>query len=103
MATVTNAAAMSALLQPGAPCVPVAPVYHTTVGQLADQLRAFRAGRSTLRTEAVGTGLTRGFVFTRGALESYFGPGPGKRLLARAVNAGVWAAGATALYNVGHI
>jgi uncharacterized membrane protein len=50
---------------------------------------------------AIGTGLTRGFVFTRGALESYFGPGPGKRVLARAVNAGVWAAGATALYNVG--
>jgi hypothetical protein len=50
---------------------------------------------------AVGTGLTRGFVWSRGAMESYFGPGPGKRLLARAVNAGVWAAGATALYNVG--
>jgi uncharacterized membrane protein len=50
---------------------------------------------------AVGTGLTRGFVWSRGAMESYFGPGPGKRLLARAVNAGVWAAGATALYNAG--
>ena len=50
---------------------------------------------------AVGTGLTRGFVWSRGAMESFFGPGPGKRLLARAVNAGVWAAGATALYNVG--
>jgi uncharacterized membrane protein len=50
---------------------------------------------------AVGTGLTRGFVWSRGALESYFGPGPGKRLLARLVNAGVWAAGATAAYNAG--
>jgi uncharacterized membrane protein len=50
---------------------------------------------------AVGTGLTRGFVWSRGAMESYFGPGASKRLLARAVNAGVWAAGATALYNVG--
>ena len=50
---------------------------------------------------AVGTGLTRGYVWSRGAMESYFGPGPGKRLLARTVNAGVWAAGATALYNVG--
>ena len=50
---------------------------------------------------AVGTGLTRGYVWSRGAMESYFGPGPGKRLLARAVNAGVWAAGATALYNAG--
>jgi uncharacterized membrane protein len=50
---------------------------------------------------AVGTGLTRGFVWSRGAMESYFGPGPGKRLLARAVNIGLWAAGATALYNAG--
>src|SRR4029450_2229609 len=50
---------------------------------------------------AVGTGRTRGFVWSRGAMESYFGPGASKRLLARAVNAGVWAAGATALYNVG--
>jgi uncharacterized membrane protein len=49
----------------------------------------------------VGTGLTKGFVFTRGAMESYFGPGPGKRLLARLVNAGLWAAGGTALYNAG--
>jgi uncharacterized membrane protein len=50
---------------------------------------------------AVGTGLTRGYVWSRGALESYLGPGPGKRVLARLVNAGVWAAGATALYNAG--
>ena len=50
---------------------------------------------------AVGTGLTRGYVFTRGALESYFGPGPTKRLLARLVNAGVWAGAATAAYNAG--
>ena len=50
---------------------------------------------------AIGTGLTRGFVFTRGALESYFGPGPGKRVLARLANIGVWAAAATAAYNAG--
>jgi uncharacterized membrane protein len=50
---------------------------------------------------AVGTGLTRGFVWSRGAMESYFGSGPSKRLLARLVNAGVWAAGATAVYNAG--
>jgi uncharacterized membrane protein len=50
---------------------------------------------------AVGTGLTRGFVWSRRAMESYFGPGPSKRLLARAVNAGMWAVGATALYNAG--
>jgi len=50
---------------------------------------------------AVGTGLARSFVWSRGALESYFGPGPGKRLLARAVNAGIWAGAATAAYNAG--
>jgi uncharacterized membrane protein len=50
---------------------------------------------------AVGTGLTRGFVWSRGAMESYFGSGPSKRLLARLVNAGVWAVGAAAVYNAG--
>ena len=50
---------------------------------------------------AVGTGLTRGYVLTRGALESYFGPGPTKRMVARLVNAGVWAGAATAAYNAG--
>ena len=50
---------------------------------------------------AVGTGLTRGYVFTRGALESYFGPGPTKRLVARLANAGVWAAAAAGAYNAG--
>jgi len=50
---------------------------------------------------AVGSGLTRGYVFTRTALESYFGPGPSKRLVARLVNAGVWAGAATGAYNAG--
>jgi uncharacterized membrane protein len=50
---------------------------------------------------AVGTGLARGFVFTRAALESYFGPGPSKRLIARLANAGMWAGAATAAYNAG--
>jgi uncharacterized membrane protein len=50
---------------------------------------------------AVGTGLTKAFVWSRGAMESYIGPGPGKRLLARVVNAGVWAAGGVAAYNAG--
>jgi uncharacterized membrane protein len=49
----------------------------------------------------VGTGLSKGFVRTRNLLEGYFGPGPGKRLIARLVNAGLWAAGATAAYNAG--
>jgi uncharacterized membrane protein len=50
---------------------------------------------------AVGTGLARGFILTRNTLESYFGAGPGKRLLARLVNVGVWAAGGAAAYNAG--
>jgi uncharacterized membrane protein len=50
---------------------------------------------------AVGTGLTRGFVWSRNAMEAYFGPGPSKRLLARLVNAGLWAVGASVLYNAG--
>jgi uncharacterized membrane protein len=49
----------------------------------------------------VGTGLARGFVWSRGALESYFGPGPSKRVLARLVNAGIWAGAAMAVYNAG--
>src|SRR5215218_7780744 len=49
----------------------------------------------------VGTGLARGFVWSRGALESYFGPGPSKRALARLVNAGLWAGAATAVYSAG--
>jgi uncharacterized membrane protein len=50
---------------------------------------------------AAGTGLARGFVWSRGALESYFGPGPSKRALARLVNAGIWAGAVTAAYNAG--
>jgi uncharacterized membrane protein len=50
---------------------------------------------------AVGSGLTRGYVFTRGALESYFGPGPTKRLVARLANAGLWAGAAAWAYNAG--
>jgi uncharacterized membrane protein len=49
----------------------------------------------------VGTGLARGFVWSRGALESYFGPGPSKRVLARLVNAGMWAGATMAVYNAG--
>ena len=49
----------------------------------------------------IGTGLARGFVRSRGALESYFGPGPSKRALARLVNAGMWAGAAAATYSAG--
>jgi uncharacterized membrane protein len=50
---------------------------------------------------AAGMGLARGFCRSRGALESYFGPGRSKRMLARLVNAGLWAAGASAAYSAG--
>jgi uncharacterized membrane protein len=50
---------------------------------------------------AVGTGLTKGYVASREALESYFGPDPSRQLLARMINAGIWAAGAAAAYNAG--
>ncbi|HEU4896654.1 MAG TPA: alpha/beta-hydrolase N-terminal domain-containing protein, partial [Actinomycetota bacterium] len=49
----------------------------------------------------VGTGLTRGYVWTRGATEGWFGPGLSKRLVARVVHAGLWAGAATAAYNAG--
>jgi uncharacterized membrane protein len=49
----------------------------------------------------VGMELARGFVWSRDALESYLGPGPSKRVLARLVNAGLWAAGAAATYSTG--
>jgi UDP-2-acetamido-2,6-beta-L-arabino-hexul-4-ose reductase len=38
--------------------------YHSTVGQLADQIRAFRESRRTLVTEGVGTGLVRALYAT---------------------------------------
>ena len=49
----------------------------------------------------VGMGLARGFGWSRRALESYLGPGPSKRTLARLVNAGLWAGGAAATYSAG--
>lgn len=42
----------------------VDPVYFTTVGEIADQIAAFRESRSTLISEAVGTGLTRALYST---------------------------------------
>jgi uncharacterized membrane protein len=49
----------------------------------------------------VGTGLVRGFVWSRDAFESYFGPGRSKRVLARLANTAVWAGAATVGYNAG--
>ena len=42
----------------------VSPEYHSTVGEVADLLRAFRASRETLITEAVGRGLSRALYAT---------------------------------------
>ena len=48
-----------------------------------------------------GMGLARGINWSRRALESYLGPGPSKRALARLVNAGLWAGAAAATYSAG--
>ena len=48
----------------GDPFASVAPQYSLTVGELADQLRAFRASRQSLITEPVGTGLVRALYST---------------------------------------
>ncbi len=48
----------------GTPFLEVEPVYSITVGALAEQLQAFRDSRSTLTTDAVGTGLTRALYAT---------------------------------------
>jgi UDP-2-acetamido-2,6-beta-L-arabino-hexul-4-ose reductase len=42
----------------------VSPVYETSVGQLADQLRAFKRSRTDLLTEPVGQGLVRALYST---------------------------------------
>lgn len=42
----------------------IAPVYSTTVGELADFIRSFRNSRTTLLTERVGTGLLRSLYST---------------------------------------
>lgn len=46
------------------PFVSVEPQYSITIGELAEQLRAFRDGRRTLVAEAVGGGLTRALYST---------------------------------------
>jgi len=40
------------------------PEYETTVGELADQIRAFASSRNSMVTERVGTGLTRALYAT---------------------------------------
>lgn len=46
------------------PFVSVEPVYSVTIGEVADQLHAFKESRATITTEAVGTGLTRALYST---------------------------------------
>ncbi|MGI9601608.1 MAG: alpha/beta-hydrolase family protein [Acidimicrobiales bacterium] len=46
-----------------------------------------------------GTGVGRLYRLSGSALSRYFGPGLSKSVLARTTNAGLWAAGVTALYN----
>ena len=48
----------------GSPFLSVEPQYSITIGELADQIRAFRESRSTLITEPVGTGLVRALYAT---------------------------------------
>ncbi len=50
---------------------------------------------------AVGTGLGKGFTTSRRGMIRYLGPGVVKNVLARTVNAGLWAGGLTAAYNTG--
>lgn len=47
-----------------APFVEVSPIYDITVGELADQLNAFRVSRNTLISEPVGRGLVRALYST---------------------------------------
>lgn len=48
----------------GEPFVSIDPQYSTTVGELAEQLYAFRDSRKSLVTEPVGTGLVRALYST---------------------------------------
>lgn len=50
---------------------------------------------------ALGSGVARGFRASRDGWVRYMGPGPTKNLMGRAINAGIWAVGATAAYNAG--
>jgi UDP-2-acetamido-2,6-beta-L-arabino-hexul-4-ose reductase len=60
------AAFLALLADPGQPggAHEVSPVYATTVGEVADLIRAFEASRRTLVSERVGTGLTRALYAT---------------------------------------
>jgi UDP-2-acetamido-2,6-beta-L-arabino-hexul-4-ose reductase len=57
---------IEALEHPGEGCAlrGIAPVYHTSVGELAEQIEAFANGRSALSVERVGAGFTRALYAT---------------------------------------
>lgn len=59
-------ALLAALEAPASGCLPakVEPEYTTTLGELANQIRAFGNCRSTLMTERVGTGFVRALYAT---------------------------------------
>lgn len=59
-------------LPPGVHWPEITPVYKTSVGELADQIRSFKISRESLISEAVGTGLTRALYST---YLSFFRPG----------------------------
>jgi uncharacterized membrane protein len=52
-------------------------------------------------TTAAGMGMFRGYLFTRDRWIDYLGRTAPKQVLARAINAGIWAAGLTGAYNAG--
>jgi uncharacterized membrane protein len=56
---------------------------------------------TSFAVRTAGTGLAWGFAWSGRAVESYLGPGRSKRVLARLINAGLWAAGAAAAYSAG--
>ncbi|CAN5903100.1 hypothetical protein BH23ACT10_BH23ACT10_12120 [soil metagenome] len=60
-----------------------------------------RRAAGTPRNGVFGSGVGRLFVSTRDAVVAYLGPGPGKTVLGRTANAGLWALGAAGLYTVG--
>jgi UDP-2-acetamido-2,6-beta-L-arabino-hexul-4-ose reductase len=55
---------LALLDRPAGGFIDVDPTYETTVGELADALRGFRATRDDLKIDAVGTGLKRALYST---------------------------------------
>ncbi len=75
-----------------------AEIQRWPVDQEATTMGALGVGAAV---SAVGTGLGKGFTASRRGMIRYLGPGVVKNVLARSVNAGLWAGGLTAAYNAG--